>query len=133
MLSIKNEIQQKFDEQTILFDDLKDKYSGLESEHARRMKDIENIQIQLNNSESGLKENLSRVNESDTVINQLKDNCETLEEANEALKSKVETISAELSEKVSSICSLEEKNSKCDIEISNLKEQIADLRANRDR
>ena len=122
----------KFDGQTISLDDLKDRYSGLESEHARRMKDIENIQVQLNNSESGLKENLSRVNESDTVINQLKDNCETLEGANKALKSKLETVSAELSEKVSSISFLEEKNSNCDIEISNLKDQIADLGANRD-
>ena len=92
LLAIKDDIQEKFDEQTSSFDDLKNKFSGLELEHARSLKDIENIQIQLNNSESGLKDNLSKANESETVIKELRDNCEALEKANNDLQSKLETM-----------------------------------------
>jgi len=131
MLSIKSELQQEFDEQTHLYEDLKNKFSGLESEHGRRLKDIENIQIQLDNSESKLKDNISDINESDSVIRKLKDDCETLEKVNEELKSKLDANSLELSEKAKSVIQLEETNAKCNLEISKLKNQIADLDSNR--
>ena len=127
LISINNDIQQKYADQTELYESLKIKFNNLEGDNARSMKDIENVQIQLNNSEANLNECKFDLSERAAVIQKLTDECKNFEKTNNALQYQLDANVTELEEKAKSIKLLEEINTNTDLELSNMRSQIEKL------
>ena len=127
LLSIKNEIKEQYDVQVKQVEDLKNRFDSSEGGQARLLKDLENIQIQLNNSELKLCENIKELNDREAVITKLKDECGELEASNTAVQRQLEARSIEVMEKDKSMKLLEENIAKSDLELATLKSQIEDL------
>ena len=123
----KKEIEQKYEDQTVLLCDIRAKLDDLQDQNVRYIKDLDNMQIQLNDSESKLHESRQNFDEAEAVISKLREDCKSLEATNIALQSKLDANYAELLEKNKSTLLLEEANAQCEINLSSMKTKVEKL------
>ena len=120
----KDDIKQKYQEQSRRLDEMKEKFDAFESENVKLVKNLENVHLQLNSAEQNVKELMAETSTAQTVIENLKVNTDNLQQENETLQNNLDAKTAESEEKSKSVELLEEKNCKLECKLVEIKSEM---------